>query len=105
MIGRVVSNKMQKSAVVLIESVKKHPLYGKTVKRGKKYLVDDLLNVKAGDIVEIIKVRPISKRKHWKLNKVLGSSIREIASEELKKVAAEEVAEVLPEKETDNGTT
>lgn len=103
MIGRVVSNKMQKSAVVLVETVKKHPLYGKTFKRSKKYLVDDLLNVKPGDIVEIIKVRPISKRKHWKLNKVLGSSIKEIAGEELKK-KAEEIAKAMAGKKEQDGT-
>lgn len=106
MIGRVVSNKMQKSATVLIESVKKHPLYGKTFKRSKKYVVDDAIGVKQGDTVEIVKVKPISKRKHWKINKVLGSSIKEIVEEKLKGDASKQVIEVLPEKpkKEKNGT-
>ncbi len=97
MIGRVVSVKMQKSAVILVESIKKHPLYRKTFKRSKKYLVDDPIGVKLGDIVEIVKIRPISKRKHWKIIKILGSSIKEIVKEKLKERAEEEIAEIVPE--------
>ncbi len=105
MIGRVVSVKLKKSAVVLVESVKKHPLYGKTFKRSKKYLVDDPLQVKLGDIVEIDKIRPVSKRKHWKVAKVVGRSIKEMAEEKLKEETKEEIAEMVPEgKDKKNGT-
>lgn len=97
MIGRVVSTKMQKTAVVLIDSRKTHPLYKKSYVWSKKYLAHDELGVKLGDIVEIVKIRPISKRKHWNVTKVVGSDFVAIATEHLKEGAEEAIAEVLPE--------
>lgn len=97
--GRVVSNKMQKSAVVLLEFSVKHPLYQKAFKRSKKYLVDDPIGVGIGDIVEFIKVKPISKNKHWRITKVLGQDFAEIAEGELKQQAEKEIKEVMPEEE------
>ncbi len=99
MIGRVVSVKMQKSAVVLVEDHKKHPLYGKIYLRTKKYLVDDPFNTKNGDVVEIVKVKPISKNKHFQIKKVIGSDIVSIETAQLQAGAAEAISEVLPEKE------
>lgn len=99
MIGRVVSVKMQKTAVVLIERRKTHALYKKSYLRTKKYLVDDEIGVKLGDVVEIVKIRPISKRKHWKVVKVLGTDIVSLGKEALKEGASEAIAEVLPEEE------
>lgn len=99
MIGRVVSIKMQNTAVVLVESQKIHPIYKKTFKWSKKYSVHDLSNVKLGDIVEIVKIRPISKTKHWQITKVLGTDVVALGEEALKEVAAEAIAEVLPEEE------
>ncbi len=99
MVGRVVSTKMQKTAVVLVESKKVHPLYGKRYSWSKKYLADDEMGVKEGDIVEIVKIRPISKRKHWKVTKVIGRDIVAMETEELKEDAAEAIAEVMPEEE------
>ena len=96
MIGRVVSIKLKNTATVLVTGTKTHRLYKKSYTTSKKYLVDDELVAKLGDNVEIVKVRPISKRKHWKLIKILGSSIVEIVSEELKKEVEEKVVEVLP---------
>ena len=98
MIGRVTSTKMQKTAVVLIERVAMHPLYKKTFKRSKKYLVDDPIGVKDGDLVEIIKVSPVSKNKHWRVAQVVGKNLAEIAEEKLKAQAEEIIAEVMPEK-------
>ncbi len=97
MIGRVVSTKMEKTAVVLVESQKKHALYKKSFLRTKKYLVDDPFNVKDGDIVIFEKIRPISKRKHFQITKVLGSDIVSLEQAELKEDAAEAIAEVMPE--------
>jgi small subunit ribosomal protein S17 len=97
MIGRVVSVKMQNTAVVLVESTKTHPLYKKSYKRSKKFLVEDLIGVKPGDIVDIIKVRPISKLKHWKIEKVVGRNIEAIVAEELKEKAAAAIEEGMPE--------
>ena len=62
--GVVVSNSMDKSIVVLVETKYKHPLYKKTVKRSKKFIVHDENNeCQIGDWVEIIECRPLSKRK------------------------------------------
>ena len=62
--GVVVSNSMDKSIVVLVETKYKHPLYKKTVKRSKKFIVHDENNeCQIGDQVEITECRPLSKRK------------------------------------------
>ncbi len=97
MVGKVVSTKMTKTAVVLIESKKTHPLYRKSFLRTKKYLADDQLGVKDGDLVEIVKIRPISKRKHWKVTKVLGVDEVFLGEQALKESSDEAIAEVLPE--------
>lgn len=97
MIGRVVSNKMNKSAVVLVEAPKRHSLYGKRFMRSKKYLADDPFKVSIGDVVEIIKVKPISKNKHFQIKKVLGQDIVAVGTEKLKEEATQAIAEVLPE--------
>jgi small subunit ribosomal protein S17 len=99
MIGRVISVKMAKTANVLVEGRKRHSLYGKSFVHSKKYLADDQLGVSLGDIVEITKTRPISKRKHWKITKVLGKDVVALGTEALKEEAAEAIAEVLPEEE------
>ncbi|MBK8452054.1 MAG: 30S ribosomal protein S17 [Thiofilum sp.] len=70
--GRVVSNKMDKSIVVLLERQVKHPLYGKFIKRSKKYHVHDENNECAiGDTVMFTECRPLSKTKHWTLVKIV----------------------------------
>ncbi len=97
MIGRVVSTKMQKTVTVLVEGRKTHPLYNKSFLQTKKYLVDDQMGVKLGQIVEFEKIRPISKRKHWQIKKVLGVDVVALGKEALKIGAAEAIAEVLPE--------
>lgn len=66
--GRVVSNKMDKSIVVLIERRVKHPVYGKIIKRSTKLHAHDANNeCNPGDEVTIKEVRPISKTKSWSL--------------------------------------
>jgi len=71
--GRVVSNKMNKTVAVLIQRTVKHPLYEKYVKRSTKLLAHDEKNeCKEGDIVVIESSRPISKRKSWRLQKVVS---------------------------------
>ena len=72
LIGKVVSDKMDKTVSVLTERRVKHPLYGKIVRRSKKYLAHDETNqAKIGDTVEIQEGRPISKNKSWVLTKVI----------------------------------
>lgn len=99
MVGRVVSTKMEKTVVVLTERKKTHPLYKKSFLRTKKYLADDRLGAKLGDIVVLEKIRPISKRKHWRVTKILGGDFVSLQEAQLKQEAAEAIAEVLPEEE------
>jgi len=74
-VGRVLSNKMQQSATVVVERRVKHPMYGKYIRRSKKYHVHDSENVlNIGDLVQIKECRPISKTKSWTLDKVLETA-------------------------------
>jgi small subunit ribosomal protein S17 len=73
--GRVVSDKMNKTVTVLVERTVAHPLYGKVVRRSKKYhahVEDDSVN--AGDVVVIEECRPISKTKSWRVSRVVTRS-------------------------------
>ncbi|MDO8577088.1 MAG: 30S ribosomal protein S17 [Candidatus Daviesbacteria bacterium] len=96
MIGRVVSTKMNNTVTVLVERTAKHPLYKKTYVQTKKYLVDAEVSVKDGDMVEIVKVRPVSKNKHWKVIKVVGRDLEAITEKKLKAAAEQAIAEVMP---------
>jgi small subunit ribosomal protein S17 len=72
LVGKVVSDKMQKTVTVLVERRVKHPLYGKIIMRSAKYHAHDEEGVAAaGDLVEIEECRPISRSKNWKISKVL----------------------------------
>ena len=71
-IGVVVSDKMDKSISVLIERKVKHPMYGKFVKKSKKYLAHDEKNdCGIGDTVRIMETRPLSKNKCWRLVEII----------------------------------
>jgi len=71
-IGKVTSNKMEKSIVVSIERKIKHPLYGKFLKKTKKYVAHDEKNeCNEGDIVQLMETRPMSKSKRWRLVKIV----------------------------------
>ncbi|WP_043529115.1 30S ribosomal protein S17 [Litchfieldella xinjiangensis] len=70
--GKVVSDKMDKSIVVMIERRERHPIYGKYVKRSTKLHAHDAQNqAKAGDTVSIQESRPLSKKKAWTLVEVV----------------------------------
>ena len=74
--GRVVSDKMDKTIVVVIETQKKHSRYGKRIKYSKKYKAHDENNVaKIGDIVKIMETRPLSSTKHFRLVEVVEESV------------------------------
>ncbi|MBW7940668.1 MAG: 30S ribosomal protein S17, partial [Candidatus Omnitrophica bacterium] len=67
-VGTVVSTKMDKTAVVLVERPVEHPLYGKTIKRSKKYHAHDENNsCGEGDIVRMMETRPLSRTKCWRV--------------------------------------
>ena len=72
LIGKVVSNKMDKTIVVAIEDSVKHKLYNKVVKRTVKYKAHDEENVcSIGDRVKIMETRPLSKDKRWRLVEIV----------------------------------
>jgi small subunit ribosomal protein S17 len=72
LIGRVVSNKMDKTATVLIERKIKHPLYGKYIRRSTKLHIHDENNeCQEGDVVAINQCRPLSRTKSWRLHQIV----------------------------------
>ena len=74
--GRVVSNSTDKTISVLVESYRKHPLYGKRVKYSKKYATHDEDNkANLGDLVRIEECRPMSKTKKFRLIKVVEKAV------------------------------
>ncbi len=80
LIGSVVSNKMDKTVVVLVEHLKLHPLYKKYIRKSKKFKAHDEKNVcKIGDKVKIIECRPLSKDKNFRLLEVLDKAKEELA--------------------------
>jgi len=71
-VGRVVSDKMQKTIVVAVENSVKHPLYGKVIKRTYKLKAHDENNdCGIGDRVRVMETRPLSKDKRWRLVEIL----------------------------------
>jgi small subunit ribosomal protein S17 len=74
-VGRVVSNKMDKTVTVLIERKVKHPVYGKYVVRSTKLHAHDESNqVNEGDVVEITETRPLSRTKTWSVLRVVQAA-------------------------------
>jgi small subunit ribosomal protein S17 len=74
-VGRVVSDKMDKTAVVSVERNTRHPLYGKIIRMSKKYKVHDPENAcSIGDKVKIMETRPLSKEKRWRLVEIVEKS-------------------------------
>ncbi len=70
--GRVVSNKMDKSITVLVESRTKHPIYGKFITKSTKFMAHDENNeCGIGDTVRIMETRPLSKNKNWRLVEII----------------------------------
>ncbi len=71
-VGRVVSNKMQKSITVAVDRKVKHPIYGKFVNRTTKFMAHDETNTAGiGDTVKIMETRPMSKIKRWRLVEII----------------------------------
>ena len=71
-VGRVVSNAMDKSVVVVVNRLFRHPFYGKTMQQAHKFMAHDESNdCRVGDKVKIEETRPLSKRKHWKVAEII----------------------------------
>jgi small subunit ribosomal protein S17 len=90
-VGKVISNKMNKTVVVSIESLRRHPVYKKVIKRVKKFKVHDENNeCNIGDVVKIRETRPLSKEKHWQLVEVIrGGEVAEVAPAEINEIETE----------------
>ena len=75
-VGRVVSNKMQKTVVVAVESMREHRLYGRNVRRTTKFKAHDEENqCQIGDVVVIAESRPLSKEKRWVVREIVKETI------------------------------
>jgi small subunit ribosomal protein S17 len=84
--GRVVSDKMEKTVIVAVETPWRHPLYKKSVRRSVKYKAHDEKNqCRVGDMVRIVETRPLSREKRWRVAEV---------------VVRKEVADIKPEEIT-----
>lgn len=71
-IGNVVNNKMDKTCVVEVKTIVKHPAYKKIIRKSKNYMVDDANNeTNIGDIVKIMETRPLSRNKNWRIVEIL----------------------------------
>ena len=80
--GHVVSDKMDKTVVVLVERLMRHPRYGKVLRRTKKYKAHDEQNAcRVGDLVRIVESRPLSREKRWRVEEVLKRAEAGVAAE------------------------
>ncbi len=71
-IGKVTSNKMQKTVVVRVENLRRHPLYHKVVRHSSSFKVHDEENkCNVGDVVRIVETRPLSKDKNWRVVEII----------------------------------
>lgn len=73
-VGRVVSDKMEKSVVVLVERRKPHPIYKKVMRRSVKFMAHDELGSGEGDTVRIVESRPMSARKRWQVVEIIAKA-------------------------------
>ena len=72
LVGRVTSDKMQKTVVVSVENLKRHPLYNKVIRQTTKYKAHNPNDMaKMGDLVQIVEAQPMSREKRWAVEKVL----------------------------------
>ncbi len=91
--GVVVSDSMDKTVVVAVERQVRHAVYGKTERRTTKFLAHNEGNqAKAGDLVEIVQSRPLSRRKRWIVTRVVRRTLEAQAAEALAAVAPEAAA-------------
>jgi small subunit ribosomal protein S17 len=80
-VGRVVSNKMNKSVTVTVERLVRHPVYGKFIRRTTKIMAhDEDGSCREGDTVAIVECRPISKRKAWRVVEILERAPQDVGT-------------------------
>jgi small subunit ribosomal protein S17 len=98
MSGVVTSNKMQKSVVVEVSRTYRHPLYKKVIHSKKKVMAHDELGCEIGDKVQIVESRPISRNKHWVVEKILRKEV-EALEEDILEEGIQMQDEIVPEGE------
>jgi small subunit ribosomal protein S17 len=113
-VGTVVSDKMHKTVVVAVEGLKRHRLYGRTMRRTKKYHAHDEDNrCKIGDKVVIAESRPMSKLKRWRVREVIGHDVTaglpqieevEVSRPKTEADAADQAAATGPESDQEPST-
>jgi len=104
-VGRVTSNKMQKTIVVAVESLKQHPIYKRTYRYTNKFKAHDERNdARMGDIVRIEETRPLSKEKRWRLIEIIKRAEQTIAPEVIEERLEEQEGLVPPSTGTDTDT-
>jgi small subunit ribosomal protein S17 len=82
LVGSVVSDKMDKTVVVRVERLVRHPRYGKVLRRARKYKAHDAQNeCRVGDVVRIVESRPLSREKRWAVEEILKRTGIEAAME------------------------
>lgn len=103
LVGRVVSDKMDKTVVIAIERRKLHPIYKKVVRTTKKIMAHDESNtVQVGALVRVVESQPLSRHKRWVVEEVLeavGTPVLETLADEEGIVGGEETQEVEDEQE------
>ncbi len=76
-VGRVLSNKMEKTVTIAVERTVKHPMYGRYIRRTTKLTVhDEEQTCRIGDIVRVTETRPLSKNKRWRLTEVIQRAVQ-----------------------------
>jgi small subunit ribosomal protein S17 len=79
MVGTVVSNKMDKTVVVIVERLARHPVYKKVIKLRKRFKAHDADNAcQMGDVVRIVESRPLSKEKRWVVEEIVRSTAERV---------------------------
>lgn len=106
--GVVISDKMDKTVTVRVESIKRHPLYGKVIRTYAKYLAHDETDaIVEGSVVRIVESKPISKRKRWAVEAVIeaptAAEAEAAGEEDIEAVEeAREVLEIEEEEDSDD---
>jgi small subunit ribosomal protein S17 len=102
MVGKVVSDKMAKTVVVVVETRRRHPLYGKTITVRRRFKAhNENPKAKAGDTVKIVESRPLSRTKHWRVVEIVhaGEMVEMIREKELESLLEKERVEKQARKE------
>lgn len=82
LVGSVVSDKMDKTVVVRVERLERHPRYGKVMRRRKKYKAHDEENrCRVGDLVRIVESRPLSREKRWVVEEIIARAGEKLVTE------------------------